>query len=208
MKFDMTFSHLVRYALTGGIAIVLYGLRSFDIDRLTTMEPTAGGVSALVALAVLVGLTVQVSHRALWYPPILRLIHWSFNRSFAKDLGYGCPYWNPYVQTPFEFDMDRARWERKGKAVTIQASLDAWGDQIHFLYASAWSALLAWAAAGIVWSEPGGVATAWLVAVAGFFAAAAVMHDVRQTRVEVLVFASERSIDLRQELPGEPAAMG
>ncbi len=193
MKFDLNFSILLRFLFVGTIFLLLVGAQACSFPQLLAVKPEAPQITLGVGLAFLIGALIQSLHRALVYPFALRILHRIASSSAPRELpSSGILLW-PYCIGDLEVALDQARWRRRRADADVQTALDAWNDQVQFLYGASEATLLALIGRQLFSSHVEGAffGSRFLLVLGVAFAVAAVFHDWRALQMEIAIFQSE-----------------
>jgi hypothetical protein len=134
---------LLRYGLAGGVGLLAIVL-SFHLPASLT-DAGFGQASILVAAAMTIGAVTYVVHRALLYPILGKGILCILCASGTLEFDWTTD-WKlilPYVPSRLEVRLDFIRWKRFEEKHFAQPALSHWGAQVHFLYCTSWTMLLA-----------------------------------------------------------------
>lgn len=99
-----------------------------------------GDATLLAGSCLLVGTIIYSIHRAIVYVVILRVMQ--FPLSLLRVVPFDwCVFW-PFRFTRYEHEHLQRLWRRKEDNLS-RAPIAEWGDQVHFLYCTAWATGLA-----------------------------------------------------------------
>jgi hypothetical protein len=133
---NLKLPELLRFGFSGVIFIGAFVASRYGIRALLSGYFPFGGFPELLLVASLLGCLIYSIHRVIYYHCILP--HWVFQNLPELD----APEYSSKKYFELEFDRDCARWRRKDKLPGVQEGLAGWGDQVHFLYCSAWASLV------------------------------------------------------------------
>jgi hypothetical protein len=133
---------LLRYGFCGGLFVLTLLLVHPASSEKLSQAKSVGEAGLLLGLVLLIGSLIYTLHRALTYPLVLfklaALVVAIFG-GFKFELALVIPFF----QTKLERDMDGWRLELRRKQDALSGVIAEWGAQVHFLYCSGLSVLLA-----------------------------------------------------------------
>src|SRR3989304_10102115 len=186
---DFSLDQLLRYGFAGAVALITFRVTTVDESRL--FDLTATDITIATVLAALRGSAIYAFHRAVLSPPILRFQHWSLcvdKRLKAPSLRP----WRLWSVSDIETKLSFARWWRKQRVPGVQAGLDRWGDQVHFLYSSGWAIVAALTVRSLT-VKSGWLATGYVWPAALAIFCAAFVHDLRLLTMDFEMYSRGRT---------------
>jgi hypothetical protein len=175
---ELDLYEVLRYALAGVVGLLGLFAICPDARLLFGSDISLAEGTFVGGIALTWGAMVYAVHRGIVYPVLQRVVLIPYLWKAGLRWRLLVLYWS--VQE--EMQRDRQRWKAVDSGRT---PFREWGDQVHFLYCSAW-ALLSARALTLVWCceyETTSIATlcVWMAA---FVAITAFFHDARLTRAE------------------------
>lgn len=182
---NLTFNQILRYALSGGVVLlVLFGVHEPPDDKAPMVIQSLGGAAVLSGVALIIGCLVYSVHRASFLFLLNRLFQ--FIPVFRIDQRRRRS-WVLIWPSDEEIDLTFRAWSLHDKSPFFWRSLNEWAAQVHFLLCSAWGILLGrLAGAALSWPIDDSLActSSWIF---GTLVVLGILHAVRYQRYAIVV---------------------